>query len=182
MREVNPDYKNPSRALKAILVFIAQFLKRPLKKITEIPDWSWTSLFMIQVCIALISGVLAGLIKFNIYRIAYGLILMPVVSTIAALLLSTFIYYYFQFFENRMEPFKKLFSLVIVASIPFYLFQVISEYLALVSLIGFAITSFLLVVGLNETFRLPRKRCYQLVGVLFLLVTIAWIANQFTMY
>ena len=177
MKEVNPDYQNKPN-LKAILRFLADFAKHPLNKITEIPDWSWASLFLVQICISVLSGVLAGLLKLNFYRVAYGFFLMPVVSTVSSLLMSAFLYYYFQFFEERTENFKKIFSLVIVASIPFYFFQILSEYLAVISLIGFAFTSALIIVGLNETFRVPKKRCYQLVGLLFGLVLFTWLANR----
>ena len=75
--------------------------------------------------------------------VAFGLLLMPVVSTVSVLLMSLFLYYYFQFFENRTENFRKIFTFVILTSIPFYIFQIISEYFAPITLIGFGF-SFLL--------------------------------------
>ena len=104
---------------------------------------------------------------------------MPVVSTIAALLMSTFLYYYFHFFENRTENFRKLFTLVVLASIPFYLFQILSEYVSFISVIGFAFTSLLGVVALVENFSLERKRAQVVSGSLFILVFLTWITNQF---
>lgn len=178
MKEANSNHSNKLIDYKAIVQFLINYVKQPVRYITEIPDWNLPSLFFIQVSVSVISGVLAGLLKLNFYRIANGLILMPIVSTIASLLLTTFLYYYFQFFENKLENFKKLFSLVIIASIPFYLFQVVSEYFAPISLIGFAFTSFLLIIGLNESFKVEKKRCYQLVGLLFALVLITWIGNK----
>lgn len=180
MKEVNPDYQNKSIDVKAIIQFLVNFLKHPVKYITEIPDWNLPSLFFIQISISVLSGVLAGLLKMNLFRIANGLILMPIVSTISSLLLTALLYYYFQFFENKTENFKKLFSLIIIASIPFYLFQIISEYFSPIALIGFTFTSALLVVGLNETFKIEKKRCYQIVGVLFTLVLFTWITNKIT--
>jgi Yip1 domain len=180
MKEVNPDHQAKGIDYKAIIHFLINYVKHPVKYITEIPEWNLASLFFIQISISVISGVLAGLLKMNFYRIANGMILMPIVSTISSLLLTTLLYYYFQFFEEKTESFKKLFSLVIIASIPFYLFQIISEYFSPIALVGFAFTSALLVVGLNETFRLEKKRCYQLVGVLFTLVLLTWIANKVT--
>ncbi len=178
MKEVNPHRQTRAIDFKAIIQFLINFVKHPVKYITEIPDWNLSSLFFIQVSVAIISGVLSGLLKMNFYRIANGIILMPIVSTISSLLLTALIYYYFQFFEEKTESFRKLFSLVITASIPFYLFQIISEYFSPIALIGFAFTSALLVVGLNETFKVQKKRCYQLVGFLFALVLLTWIANK----
>lgn len=178
MKEVNPDHQEKLIDYKAIIQFLINYMKHPVKYITEIPEWNLPSLFFIQLSISIISGVLAGLLKFNFYRVANGLILMPIVSTIASLLLTTFLYYYFQFFEGKIENFKKLFSLVIIASIPFYLFQVVSEYFSPIAIIGFAFTSFLLIIGLNEVFRVDKKRCYQIVGILFAMVLVTWIANK----
>lgn len=180
MKEVNPEHLPKTIDVKAIIQFLVNYMKHPVKYITEIPEWNLPSLFFIQISVSVISGVLAGLLKMNFYRIANGIILMPIVSTISSLLLATLIYYYFQFAEEKTENFKKIFSLVIIASIPFYLFQIISEYFSPIALIGFAFTSALLVVGLNETFKVEKKRCYQLVGVLFALVLLTWIANKVT--
>ncbi|MBC7457947.1 MAG: YIP1 family protein [Bdellovibrionaceae bacterium] len=180
MKEVNPEHHNKTIDIKAIIQFFANYVKHPVKFITEIPDWNLPSLFFIQISVSVISGLLTGLLKMNFYRIANGIILMPIVSTISSLLLTALIYYYFQFVEEKTESFKKLFSLVIIASIPFYLFQIISEYFSPIALIGFSFTSALLVVGLNETFKVEKKRCYQIVGTLFALVLLTWIANKVT--
>lgn len=180
MKEVNPEHQNKSIDVKAIIQFLVNYVKHPVRYITEIPEWNLPSLFFIQISVSVISGLLAGLLKMNFYRIANGIILMPIVSTISSLLLTAFLYYYFQFVEEKTQSFKKLFSLVIIASIPFYLFQIISEYFSPIAIIGFAFTSALLVVGLNETFKVEKKRCYQIVGVLFALVLFTWIANKLT--
>lgn len=179
MRDVSP--KPPARIdLKELIEFLYEFIKKPVEKIALLPNWNWPSLFAVQIVLALVSGTLAGLIKLNFYRIAFGLFIMPVVSTLAALLLAMFLYYYFQFFEGRVESFRKILTLVILSSIPFYLFQVLSEYFAPVTLIGFAFTSLLGIIGLSENFAVERKRAYQIVGLLFILVFVAWIGNRYS--
>ncbi len=178
MREVNVKAKKVD--VKSIMRYLAEFVKHPVHKISTLPDWNWASLFTVQILIAILSGTLAGLIKLNIYRVAYGVVLMPVISTIAALLLALFLYYYFQFFENRSEDYRKIFTLVILSSIPFYLFQILSEYFAPVTLIGFGFTALLAIVGLCDNFRVSKQRAYQLIGVLFVLVLTAWILNRQT--
>ena len=173
MREVNPD--NQNAALKNILDYLIEFVKNPLQKIAQLPDWNWTSIIIVQITIAVASGVLAGLIKFNLYRIASGIFLMPFVSTISSSLLSIFFYYYFQFFENRTESFRKLFILVILTSIPFYIFQIISEYFAPITLIGVGFTCLLGIVGLTENFGVAKRRSTQLMGFIFGLTVLTWI-------
>ncbi len=177
MRDVSPHPKH-NVDFKALIQYLIEFGKHPMQKISALPDWNWSSLFTVHVFLSIASGVLAGLLKFNFYRVAAGLFLMPIVSTVATLLLSLFLYYYFQFFENRTENFRRIFTLVVLASIPFYIFQLFSEYLPPISLVGFAFTSFLGVVGLCDNFRVSRDRAYKVAGLLFALVVVAWITNK----
>ena len=175
MRDVTPGAKSVD--LKWLLNDLLEFVKSPVEKIKILPDWNWPSVFTVQILLALASGMLAGLIKLNFYRVLNGLFLMPIVTTVSAMLLSLLVYYYFQFFENRTESYKKIFILIILSSIPFYLFQIISEYFAPISLIGFAFTSLLAIVGLHENFAVEKKRAYILVGSMFVIVLLAWISN-----
>lgn len=184
MRDVSPQNSNSSSSqfdLKVVVRFLIEFVKHPVQRISELPDWNWPGLFFLQILFALISGTLAGLIKLNIYSVAFGIVIMPVVSTIAALLLALFLYYYFQFFESRTHDYRKIFTLVILSSLPFYIFQILSEYFSFITLIGFAFTSLLGIVGLSENFAVPRKRATQIVGFLFILILIAWFGNRLQM-
>lgn len=179
MRDVTPDQKS-TLDLKALVHYLVEFIKNPTQQISTLPDWNWLTLFVFHILLSVVSGVIAGALKLSIWTVAFGLLLMPIVSTICALLMGLSLYYYFQFFENRTENFRKIFTLVVLSSIPFYLFQTLSEYFAPISLIGFAFTSLLAVIGLCDNFRVARKRAYQLVGVIFGLVCVVWITTQFT--
>lgn len=176
MRDVTPG--NNKVDINKLVQFLIEYIKNPVQGISILPDWNWPSVLTIQVLLALASGVLSGLLKLNIYRMLYGLFIMPVVTTVCALLLALFLYYYFQLFENKTESYKKLFILVILSSIPFYVFQIISEYFAPITLIGFAFTSLIAVVGLCENFNVEKKRAYSIIGSLFVLVLIAWFTNR----
>lgn len=177
MRDVSPNTR-PRVDFKDLIRFLTEFIKHPIQQISLLPEWNWTSLFAVHIFLSIISGVLAGLLKFNFYRVAAGLFLMPIVSTVAALMMSLFLYYYFQFFENRTESFRKISTLVVLSSIPFYLFQIISEYFSMISLVGFAFASLLSIVGLCDNFKVERQRAYKLVGMIFLLVVLAWTTNK----
>lgn len=178
MRDVTPP-PHKTIDVKEIIDYLFDFVKDPITKIRQLPDWNWTSLMMLHVVISIISGVLAGLLKLNLYRIGFGLFLMPIVSTTTALLMAMFLYYYFQFFEKKTEDFRKLFTLVVLSSIPFYFFQILSEYFSFISIIGFAVTSLLGVVGLCDNFKVERKRAMIVSGSLFVLVLLTWIKNNF---
>ncbi|AGH95761.1 YIP1 family protein [Pseudobdellovibrio exovorus] len=178
MRDVTPN-QQATIDLKDLVRYLIEFIKHPTQKISQLPNWNWPSLFAFHLLLAILSGVIAGLLKLNILRVLFGLFLMPIISTLSALLMSLFLYYYFQFFENKTESFRKIFTLVALSSVPFYLFQTLSEYFAPISLIGFAFTSLLGVIGLCDNFRVERKRAYQLIGTVFGLVVLLWLANQF---
>ena len=175
MRDVTPG--PPKVDVRALMQYLIEFAKNPMSRMTQLPNWHWSSLFVVQILLAVVSGAIAGIIKLNFYRVAFGIILMPIISTLAALLLALVLYYYFQFFEKRTESYRKLFTLVILSSIPFYLFQILSEYFPPITLIGFAFTALLAIVGLNENFGVSKNRAYQIIGILFALVLLAWVVN-----
>ncbi len=177
MRDVSPN-ENSKVDFEALIRFLIEFIKHPIQKISQLPDWNWSSLFVVHIVLSIASGVLAGLLKLNLYRVAAGLFLMPIVSTVSVLLMSLFLYYYFQFFERRIESFRKIFTLVVLSSIPFYLFQIMSEYFSAISLIGFAFASLLSIVGLCDNFKVERKRAYQIVGIIFVSVFVVWVTNK----
>lgn len=180
MRDVTPPPNGDQTIdVKDLVEYLIDFVKNPVEKIKALPDWNWSTLFLLHLVLSVISGVLAGLLKLNILRIAAGLFLMPVVATTTALLLAMFLYYYFQFFEKKTENFRKLFTLVVLASIPFYFFQIVSEYFSFISIIGFAMTSLLGLVGLSENFGVHKKRASIIAGTLFTLVLLTWIKNNF---
>lgn len=177
MRDVSPDNKS-SVNINELVQFLIEYVKHPVQKISQLPEWNWPSLFVVHILLSVASGVLAGLLKFNFYRVAFGLFLMPVVSTVSVLMMSLFLYYYFQFFENRTENFRKIFTLVVLSSVPFYVFQIISEYFSFSSVIGFAFSSLISIVGLSDNFRIERNRAYKVVGVIFGLVFLTWLSNK----
>lgn len=180
MRDVTPPPRGDQTIdVKELVEYIIEFVKHPVEKIKSLPDWNWSSLFLLHLVLSVISGVLAGLLKLNVLRIAAGLFLMPVVATTTALLLAMFLYYYFQFFEKKTESFRRLFTLVVLSSIPFYFFQVVSEYFSFISVIGFAMTSLLGMVGLCENFGVEKRRAGIVAGSLFALVLLTWIKSNF---
>ncbi len=182
MRDVTPNNPESGTAfdLKVLVKYLFEFVKHPVQKIQSLPDWKWSQLIVVHLLLSIVSGVLAGMLKMNFYRVANGIFLMPIVSTAAVALLSMYLYYYFQFFENRTESFRKICTLVVLAAIPFYLFQVVSEYFALISVVGLSFATMLAVIGLNENFAVHKKRAFQVMGVMFGLMLITWLTNHFT--
>jgi hypothetical protein len=133
-----------------------------------------------QVIVTMISGVLSGIVHRSIGSIFWNIIQTPILTLITTFISSLFFYYTFQIFNERIIDFKKLFTTVFFANIPFFIFQIISGFFPPVLLIGLAFTAFLLIVGFVENFQLPRKFVIRLVAGLYVVFVatygLAWLS------
>jgi hypothetical protein len=172
------DVTDSDKSVRGIAKFILQFLKHPLREIAHLPNWSWKILIWVQIALSMISGVLAGLAKPGLWGIPFGIIIMPIISTLMASLMTAFLYYYFQVFEHRTVPAVRLCTLAVFASIPFFIFQIASPIIPPITLVGFAFSAMLLAVGLNENFHLPKPKAVRLAIILFAVVLLVWVGNQ----
>lgn len=175
MRDVT---ESGSSSAKEIAQRLLRFIKNPVKEITLLPDWSWPQLIILNALIAVASGVLSGLIPPNFYKIVGGLIISPFVSTVMNGLMSLFLYYYFQVFEYKTVSLRKLFTQTFFASIPFFIFQAGAELIPPISIVGFAFTALLMVVGLVENFQVDKKRAIKLMAAILSVVFIVWLWNR----
>lgn len=166
------------RQFELTLKFLFEFLKHPLQRMTALPDWGWSHLTLVLIGTSLVSGTLNGIVSLSLYQFIYGLFVLPTTCLITDFVLTSFMYYYFQVFEKRAVSFRKLWTLVIFASIPFFLFQAIASLVPPITLIGLAFSGLLLVVGLSENFKLEKKRALRLVVLLYLMVFSVWLWDK----
>lgn len=160
------------------VAFLKNFARHPLEEVARLPDWSVKHVAVVQLVIAAISGVLAGLLDPGFWKILQGLLLFPFFALVLNLLLSSFFYYYFQIFERRTVSFQRLFALVFFASLPFFLFHIASYVFVIADLFGLAMTAVLLVIGLTENFQLHKKRSLRLIAVIFSLLFLLWLVER----
>ncbi len=178
-RDVSPNQQDDSaKKIKTVFNYIIKYLRNPLTEIKTIPDWNWPTLLVTIITVSMVSGLLMGIIPPNFFRIISGLIISPIVAVVTAFVSSLFIYYYFQVFEKRTCSLKKIFTLVLFANIPFFIFQALSEMIPPISLVGFAFTSLITAVGLTENFNLEKRRSLRLVSILYAAVILIWIWNR----
>ena len=177
-RDVTPGKSTASDHLQSMAQTIINFLKNPIEGIKRLPDWSWASLIICMVILSMISGILSGLIPPNFYRILGGFVLSPFVGVASGMVGALLIYYYFQVFEKRTVPLRKVFTLILFANVPFFTFQIVSEILPPITLVGFAFAAMLLAVGLTENFQLEKKRSIRLAGILFAVIFFLWLWNR----
>ena len=176
-RDVTPEKNDETSALRGIFNYILIYLKNPLEGVKQLPTWSWSTLIATTVIVAMSTGMLSGVIAGQFFRVLGGLLITPFMGVILSFLASLFLHYYFQVFEKRTCSLQKLYTLVLFANLPFFIFQIASEIIPPISLIGFAFTALLLVVGLTENFNLERKRSIRLIAILYGIFAILWIIN-----
>ncbi|UOF02355.1 Yip1 family protein [Bdellovibrio reynosensis] len=177
-RDVTNSAKTHQDTAKEVVKYLFNFLKHPIEKIKHLPDWSWPVLIITLVAVSIISGVATGLVPPNFFRIMGGIIISPIVGVATTCIGALFIYYYFQVFEKRTCSLRKLFTLILLANIPFFIFQIGSEIIPPISLVGFAFTSMLMAVGLTENFQMQKRRAIRLVSIIFAIVFLLWLWNR----
>lgn len=177
-RDVTPRNPQQLDTAKEIIRYIFNFLKHPVEKIKTLPDWNWTVLIITLISVSMVSGVLTGMVPPNFFRIMGGIVISPIVGVTTTGLGALFIYYYFQVYEKRTCSYRKIFTLFLLANTPFFIFQVGSEVIPPITLVGFAFTALLLAVGLTENFQMDKRRALRLVTILLAIVFILWLWNR----
>lgn len=180
MRDVtktSPE-QDPFHDFKNKVMIIFHFLKHPMHEVKNLPDWSWSTLTLFLAIFSIGSGVLFGLFPPNFYRILGGFTLAPAIAFIMTGLLTVFFYYYFQIFERRTVDFRRLYTLIIFANFPFFIFQIGSQIVPPLTLVGFAMTSAISVVGLTENFQMEKRRAIRIVLALLAVVFLIWLKDR----
>ncbi len=172
------SFNNLQYKSKKSIVFLIWFFKNPVEHIKRLPKWSLRNIVLVHFLFSIVSGTLAGLISLKIWNIFFGILAFPFVSMTLTLVLSSFIYYYFQVFEKRSVDFVTLLTLVIFANFPFFIFHIASNYIPPISIVGLLFTGMLLIVGLTENFKMTKKRAIRLVGALWFLIFLVWLYNR----
>lgn len=176
MSQAAPQLRNE---LRDLLRFLLKFAKNPVEAIRSSPDWTWPATVSLQVGISLIAGALSGVLSKSFLNFVAGLFILPLMSLLFAVLISFFIVSFFAFFMSRTLDRRRVFAIVVIANIPHLLMQIFSGFVPPLGLIGFAATCFLLVVGINEHFQIPRPILNRLAFGLFITYFIFWGIYQY---
>lgn len=168
--------------IKQTLSILHRFARQPFEEIGNLPEWGLKQLMLAQLATAALSGVLAGLMGFGLWRILQGLVVFPVFAVILNLLLSCFLYYFFQIFERKTVSFLRLQVLVYFASLPFFLFHIAAYVFVISDLFGLAMTGMLLIIGLTENFQLEKNRSFRLIGLVFGLLLVFWVIEKMALF
>jgi len=160
---------------------LVQFLRHPMTEIKNVPDWHWPRIIGLHVVVTAFTAALTGLVEQKLsFSILFGLFLTPLFTLITFGIMTLFFYYCFQIFAERTISIRKLFTIILFASIPQLFLRIIEAYVPPITLVGMAFTALLLMVGFVENFLLPRKLIVRLIAILYAILFTIWIWDQIT--
>lgn len=152
---------------------MGSFLKNPIEEIKNIPPIEWKTLLLFQLGLTFVSVVLSNLLA--PYAISFVNVLISLVAGIITIsLICLFFYYFFLLLYEKQLSFMKIFTLVLFSHIPFALFHLAAAYFPPADLIGLGLSAILMIVGLVEHFKIPKKLAIQLMVALYSLFFIYW--------
>jgi hypothetical protein len=167
---------NEALEIKRVLI---QFLRHPMSEIKNTPDWEWPRVFILMAAVTSITGFLGGVIEQRfLWAFFSGIFLSPLLATVMLGVSTLFFYYSFQIFAEKTVSIRQLFTLILFANIPQFIFQMISGIFPPVTLVGMALTALLLLVGFVETFQMDRKLVIRLIGGLYALFFTLWLWDR----
>jgi hypothetical protein len=155
-------------------VLITEFLRSPFERIKRPFRLTWSAAIALQILVASLAGALAGTVDNSWAEAGISALVFPIIGLMTAATVTLFLYYYFSLFASTFLEIRRLYSIVIVAHLPFFIIHALSGFLPPLDLIGFAFASALLTVGLVEQFSLPHKTVITLCASLFVAFSALW--------
>ena len=157
-----------------IAIYLFNFLKNPFQSIKTLPDWNWQILILTQILITSGTGALGGIFVSPLAFLG-GLFIVPILTLITVSITTLFFYYVIQIFYKKTYSFRQMFTLVFLANVPFFIFQILSPIVPIISLFGLAISGVLIGIGFMEHLQLEKKFVTRLIAGLFILFSLIWL-------
>ena len=164
--------------LRHLFPFLLHFARHPTEGIKAAPRLSWPALITLQMTSAMISGILMALSGRNFIDFVLGLFVFPLTSLAISLVITFFLLNFYAVFRRTHLEFQQLYTLVVLAMLPYYLLHVFSTYLPPIDLIGFAFTCLLLTVGISESFKQNRSMTFGYLATFYAAFVLIWIFSQ----
>lgn len=157
-----------------IIRYLYGLILNPLKRIRAVPPFEWSQIVVLQLIAAAISGGLAGVTAQFFINVFLGIFIFPIVVVITTMIAVVFFYYFYLLLIGRRLDYRKLYVLLVFASLPMLVFHIISPLLPFIDIAGYLVTAILTLVGLTENFGVPKAITLRLVLVIFGLLILQW--------
>lgn len=160
--------------------FLIPFIRHPMDKIQNIPYWDWSRIILLQVLITTTIGAVKGFAtQSKIFSsVLGGFFSFPLLTLITMMISTLFVYYSFQIICSQTLSFRKLYLIVLLANIPFFLIQVIAVFLQPLILVGLAFSTVLIIMGITANFKIDKKIVIKIIGTLYLIYALIWTAGK----
>lgn len=160
--------------------FLVPFIRHPLVQIQNIPFWEWSRIILLQLLLTPAIGALKGFAtQEKIFSsVLGGFFSFPILTLITMMISTLFIYYSFQIFCSETLSFRRLYLIVLLANIPFFLIQVISVLFQPLILLGLAFSTLLVITGITANFKIEKKLVIKIIGSLYLIYALIWTAGK----
>lgn len=165
--------------IRELLNYLSVYILDPLHHIKNIPSIHWQSGVFAIFAINILVGLLRSFFSRSILNAVISFFITPFLAVVIITLTTLFLGYFFSFILERRLSYQKIFSILLVAYIPGFLFFIGSIFYAPLFILGVAVTSVLLVMGLVENLQIPKKLGVRLVVVGGGVVVLFWIAQLF---
>ena len=160
-----------------LFAFLSGFVRDPIDTMKSPLKLTWPAALSLQAGAAMASGALAGALSRNFWDFIVGLLLFPLSSIVIGFIFSGFFFYFFVAFRSTYLDYRRLHSIVVVTTMPYFVLHAVSGFLAPIDLIGFALTSLLLIVGLVEQFGLDRTVVVRLIVGMYTVFFLVWVGS-----
>lgn len=169
---------NAKLHLQEMLQFLKSFCRHPVERMKRPPYWEPRKVFAFQFLLAAASGLIAGILSRSALSVLWGILVFPVLTVIANLIATIVVFYGLIFIFDRKVDGARLYHILVLANIPFAILRIFSTFFPPLDILGFFVTGLLLIVGLVENFRIPRKPLLRWIGGVTILILCIWLFYQ----
>jgi hypothetical protein len=144
----------------------------------ELPEIGIAQALFIQITVVVLAAGIWGILSESLTNFFMATTLMFAAGLILLALHAWILQIIFRLWTHRFVPWSRMFTVLVVSYIPFFLLQSVSSHIPPMMVLGYALTSLMMIVGLTESLKLPRKAVIQITSAFFVLFLILWSWNN----
>jgi hypothetical protein len=170
------------RELQELFEFLRSYILDPIHHIKNPPNLHWQTGIVSIFLINILFGITRAAVSPSVIMAILNFIITPFLAAALMSLVTLFLNYFFRFVLERNIPYRTLFTILLISYIPGSLFFFASVLYPPLFVLGVVVTAALIVVGLVENLKIPKKLVIRLVLCGSLLVLTFWIFQQIYTY
>lgn len=154
---------------------LPDYLRHPKEVAINSPRWDWPQIFIFQVMVSMICGVLSNLLASRFFAMFFAVVVAPLSSIFIVMIFTGFLFYTALFIWEKELDFQKLYHKVLLCSLPLIFVQIVSGVFPPINLLGLLFSGYLIYWVLLECFYLPKKPVRNLLMFLGTVCVIFWV-------